>query len=235
VVAKTFLAELESPRQVEDISLRNVRTVGEVNPSALDAEDSAALQEAMFALDTVATEQMLQRSLRRHGVIETWDSLICPAFGAIAERQATTGKCIDVEHAFSWIVSRSLQRFPTFAFRGRQAVPLILACMENDPHTLPLEALCAALAQQHRPTLMLGASVPTSAILDALAQQPRRAAAVLWAQSRSTADVNALDAIQNAACFVIIGGPGWQGVSIPRATLRVSTLASAFEAVIAGI
>jgi MerR family transcriptional regulator, light-induced transcriptional regulator len=189
----------------------------------------------MFALDTVAMEQVLEQSLRRHGVVNTWDSLICPAFGAIAERQATTGKCIDVEHAFSWIVSRSLQRFPTFAFRGRPAVPLILACMENETHTLPLEALCAALAQQHRPTLMLGASVPTSAVLDALRQQPRRAAAMLWAQSRSTADAKALDAIQSAACYVIIGGPGWQGISIPRATLRVASLAAAFEAVMTGI
>jgi MerR family transcriptional regulator, light-induced transcriptional regulator len=208
-----------------------------VNESTVDASERSAddLIAAAFALDSIAMEQVLESSLRRHGVVNTWQDLVLPTFAAISDQQAATGKCIDVEHAFSWMLSRSLQRFPTSESRRRPSVPLVLACMERETHTLALEALCAALAEHRRPTLMLGASVPVSALLDALARQPERAAVVLWAQTPATADRKVLDTVREAAPFVILGGPGWQGTAVPRATLRVATLPAAVEAVISGI
>jgi MerR family transcriptional regulator, light-induced transcriptional regulator len=208
-----------------------------VSRSAKGAPEPAAadLMTAAFALDTITMEEVLERSLSGRGVLETWQKLVMPTFTAISEQQAASGKCIDVEHAFSWIVSRSLQRFATVAAPRRDAVPLVLACMERETHTLALEALYAALAEHRRPTLMLGASVPVSAVLDALAHQAQRAAVMLWAQSSATADRKVLDTVRAAACYVIVGGPGWRGVSVPRATLRVTTLPAALEAVIAGI
>src|ERR1700736_3629736 len=46
------------------------------------------------------------------GVVETWDRLARPVFAAIEARQAGDQGCVDVEHALSRPVSRSLQRLP---------------------------------------------------------------------------------------------------------------------------
>ena len=196
--------------------------------------DSAQLLAAAFALDNVAMERVIERHLCRHGVVDTWDNLIQSAFAAISEQQAATGDCVEIEHAFSRVVSRSLQRFPAVAPRGPY-VPLVLACTEYETHTLSLEAMCAGLAEHRRPALMLGASVPVDALLDALARQSQRAAVMLWSQTPDTADRTALEAAQSAACYVIVGGPGWRCMAVPRATLRVTSLHAALEAVLAGI
>src|SRR5262245_20749951 len=210
---------------------------GSVSRSTRGTSEPAAdeLTTAAFALDSIAMEELLERGLRHHGVVKTWQNLVMPTFTAISEEQAASGKCIDVEHAFSWIVSRSLQRFPAAAAPRHDSVPLVLACMERETHTLALEALYAALQEQSRPTLMLGASVPVNAVLDAVAHQTQRAAVMLSAQSSDTADRNVLDTVRAAASYVLVGGPDWHGVTVPRATLRVATLPAALEAVLAGI
>ena len=45
---------------------------------------------------------------------------------------------------------------------------IILACSEDETHSLALEALRAALGERDRGALMLGADVPTAALIDAI-------------------------------------------------------------------
>jgi MerR family transcriptional regulator, light-induced transcriptional regulator len=208
---------------------------GSVGRSAVGTRFVAEVTAAAFALDSFGMERVLEQSLREIGVVDTWDHVIRPTFVAISEEQAASGKCIDIEHAFSWIVSRSLQRIPASPPTQGKSVPLVLACTEGETHSLPLEAMYAALAEHGRPSLMLGAAVPAAAVVDALAHQTQRAAAMLWSQSADTADRRTLDVVQSAACFVIVGGPGWQGVTVRRPTKRVLTLHAAVDAVLAGI
>src|SRR5690242_7467625 len=74
--------------------------------------DSAALLDAAFDFDVFTAGLLLDQHLRHFGVLDTWDQLVRPAFDDIANRQAQGQGCIDVEHALSWTVSRSLQRIP---------------------------------------------------------------------------------------------------------------------------
>ncbi|WP_233223695.1 hypothetical protein [Amycolatopsis sp. CA-128772] len=79
-------------------------------------------------------------------------------------------------HGLSWAVSAALHRIPSPA---GAAPPVLLACVDGERHTLPLEALRAALAEQGRAALFLGASVPDIALRHAI-DRARPAAVVLW-------------------------------------------------------
>jgi hypothetical protein len=112
----------------------------------------------------------LDQYLRRFGVVDTWEQLVRPAFAAIERRQRHGEGCIDVEHALSWTVPRSLQRLPITP----DASSIILACSEDETHSLALEALRAALGERDRGAPMLGADVPTAALIDAIQRHTGR-------------------------------------------------------------
>jgi MerR family transcriptional regulator, light-induced transcriptional regulator len=201
--------------------------------AALDAvvpplADTASLLAAAFDLDAVRTGRLLDGHLRHHGVVDTWDLLIRPAFSAIEARQGEGEGCIDVEHALSWAVSRSLQRLPITA--ANSSASIILACSEGETHTLPLEALRAALGEQDHGSLMLGADVPADALVDAIQRTPQPTSVVLWSQSAATANATMVKAVAAAGAQPLVGGPGWQSARLPRKAVRVDTLQTALEA-----
>ena len=102
----------------------------------------------------------------------TWDELIRPAFAVIVDRQAEGEGCMDVEHALSWAVSRSLHRPPIG--EPDATASIILSCTPRETHTLALEALRAALAEYGYGALMLGADVPPTALVDAVNRRDNR-------------------------------------------------------------
>ncbi|MET0316560.1 MAG: MerR family transcriptional regulator [Rhodococcus fascians] len=171
--------------------------------------DVGALLAAAFDFDVFTAGHLLDRHMRHFGVLDTWDLLIRPAFETIAERQAHGESCIDVEHALSWTVTRSLQRYPIPA--PEESAPIILACTSRETHTLALEALRSALVEHGRGALMLGADVPRTALFDAVERKGPTAATLLWSQTQDTADVDVVNdlAVHSA---VSVGGPGWDAV-----------------------
>jgi MerR family transcriptional regulator, light-induced transcriptional regulator len=203
---------------------------GSVARAALDSmvpapADTDALLGAAFELDVFQAGGLLDRHLRRYGVIDTWDQLIRPAISAIAARQADGESCIDVEHALSWTVSRSLQQLPITAPDGSAST--VLACSEGDEHTLALEALRAALGERGLAAVMLGADVPAAALTDAVARIAIPTTVVLWAQSGRTADVATVRAVLAARARLLLGGPGWKSVRLPSKATRVESLGAA--------
>jgi MerR family transcriptional regulator, light-induced transcriptional regulator len=189
--------------------------------------DTASLLAAAFKLDVDEAGRLLDRHLSHHGVVDSWNQLIRPAFAAIeTEQQAGLG-CIDVEHALSWTVARSLQRMPLTPRDGFASI--ILACTENETHTLALEALRAALGERGRPALMLGAAVPAAALLDALRRQTDRVTVVLWAHDATTADVGMVKAATAKRARVMVGGQGWDSVTVPRSVERLGHLGEAVQ------
>ncbi|MGX9790708.1 MerR family transcriptional regulator [Mycobacterium sp. MMS18-G62] len=189
--------------------------------------DTASLLTAAFDLDVVAASRLLDRHLRHFGVPDTWDELIRPAFAAIEARQAEGEGCIDVEHALSWTVSRALQRLQITSSDGTASI--ILACTEDETHSLALEALRAALGERGRSVLMLGADVPSTALVDAIARHEGNVTVMLWAHTRATADVATAKAALAAHAAVLVGGPGWESVRIPKAVTRVESLQDALQ------
>lgn len=99
----------------------------------------------------------------------------------------------------SWAIAAALHRVATPA---GAPPPGLLACAEGDRHTLPLEALRAALAEQRRTALFLGASLPDTALQSAV-DRTNPAAAVVWA-SRDTGHLPRIRGTR-----LLLAGPGW--------------------------
>lgn len=188
---------------------------------------STALLAALFALEELTAARLIEGHLVHYGVLETWDLLIRPAFAEIANQQAGGERCIDVEHLLSWTVMSCLQRIP-MASSGT-AETALLACAENDSHTLALEAVRAALSERGHAALMLGAAVPTAAILDAIERRTQPITVLLWAQTERTADVGAVRAMRKARAPVLVAGPGWEAVRLPAAVTYLHSLNEAVE------
>jgi len=190
--------------------------------------DTAAVLAAAFALDSVTTEQVIEQGIREHGVAGAWTSVIRPAFDRLDGVQAADGGCMDVEHLLSRAAVQALQRVALQ--QGRAPAPRILvACCDGEWHTLGVEALTAALAQRGDPPLMLGASVPAECVLDAADRLSSVKVVVLWAQQPATADSAAVRTISGRGIQVMVAGPGWSGIRLPRGVGRLESLDAALE------
>jgi MerR family transcriptional regulator, light-induced transcriptional regulator len=213
-----LIGEGATPRSAARAALDSV-----VPPRA----DTDSLLTAAFDLDLHSAGRQLDSHLRHYGVVDTWDQLVRPVFSAIEARQADGEGCIDVEHALSWTVSRSLQRLPVTP--PDKSASIILACSQGEVHTLALEALRAALGERGHGALMLGADVPSTALIDAIKRTARRTTVVLWAQTGRTADLAMAKAVIAARAQLLVGGPGWKSARIPKKAIRVDSLGPALQ------
>jgi DNA-binding transcriptional MerR regulator len=227
-------ADIAIVEQMNDLVSKGVNPASAAR-TALDSAtprraDAASLLAAAFDLDTAVGGRLLDRHIRHFGVLETWEGLVRPAFAAIGARQNDGDRCIDVEHALSWTVARALQRVSNAPSDGSPA--LILACTAGESHTLPLEALRAALDERGHAALMLGANVPEPALIDAIERSPRHGmAVVLWSSHRGTADIAAAKALVTAGAQVFVGGPGWVSAKLPRKAKRIAALHDALQCI----
>ncbi|MEV0359503.1 MerR family transcriptional regulator [Nocardia sp. NPDC050697] len=187
--------------------------------------DRTGLLAAAFALDSTAVGAIIEAHVRAFGVVDTWDLVCRPTFADIVTRQLGGESCIDVEHLLSWCITSVLHRSCPPPGSGRIAV--VLACTGGETHTLPLEVLRAALAEQGVGAHMLGANVPTSALADTLGRGTGATAVLLWSQQEPTALSSAVLTCIEAGARVLAGGPGWESVILPEGARRVGSLADA--------
>jgi MerR family transcriptional regulator, light-induced transcriptional regulator len=188
---------------------------------------TASLLAAAFTLDAATAGRVIEIHLRERGVVDTWDGLLRPAFAALTTLQIEGGGCVDVEHVLSRATARALQRVPISPPAGSPSA--ILACCDGEVHTLPLEALAAALAQRGQAVAMLGASVPADGIAEALAKLPATKAVVLWAHQPKTADLEAVRVVVAAGARAMVAGPGWADTRLPPGVTRLAHLTAALD------
>ncbi|MEU6816740.1 MerR family transcriptional regulator [Streptomyces sp. NPDC046860] len=206
-------------------------------------QECRGLARAAVRLDAPAVEEQLDAVVSEYGLTVAWQDVMAPALHAVGRKWVSSGdRYIEVEHLLSWHVSTALRRHtPRPRPSGTPvAGPVLLACAPDEQHTLPLEALNAALVQHGVPTRMFGSAVPA----DALAAAVRRlgpAAVVLWAQARGTASLplaRHLAAMEwgvrgaRAQPLMMLGGPGWAGHTC-RGMLRPTGLADAVDTLVA--
>jgi DNA-binding transcriptional MerR regulator len=186
------------------------------------------LLTAVTRLDTDTAVAVLDAQFAAHGVVATWTDLCCPALNALGGPAAPdSDRCIDLVHALSWAITAALHRLPAPTAPG---AAVLLACVDGERHTLPLEALRAALAQRGTSARLLGASVPTRAVADAVARG-RPAAVVLW---NSTRPARAIDLTPlTGTVRLVLAGPAWDAAA-PRGAAHPRTLAEAVESVTGG-
>ncbi|MEH1123861.1 MerR family transcriptional regulator [Micromonospora sp. CPCC 206061] len=180
---------------------------------AVGAAGDAArgLAHAAMRLDATAMREIIERSITTSGVVPTWDTLLRPVLSGVGERHAV----VEVEHLLSRCVSEALgavPRPPAAAGPPR----ILLACADEEQHSLPLEALAAALAEVGVACRLLGARVPPSALAGAV-RRTGPDAVMVWSHSHATADPRQLDTLRSGPHrppLIIAAGPGWDELPV---------------------
>ncbi|MBQ1089928.1 MerR family transcriptional regulator [Streptomyces sp. B93] len=193
------------------------------------------LARAAVRLDVRAVHEQITTAIAAYGLIGAWEEVLTPALRLVGRRwESSKDRYVEVEHLLSWHISVALRESyarSALAVRGEpvDTRPALLACLPGEQHTLPLEALTAALAERGRAVLMLGGAVPVEAV-EATVRRVGPAVVALWSQSRSTADLplaRHLAAIRwgipgaRTRSRVLLCGPGWgshTGSGLPRPT-----------------
>ena len=176
------------------------------------------LARAAMGLDGDACTAMLVASLRRRGVVPTWNEVLLPVLTGVGDRWRSTGSGIEVEHLLSECAEAALRSRTRTHHSPAGMRPVVLAALEPEHHRLPLVALSAALAERAVPVRMLGARLPLRALADAVVRTGP-AAVFLWSNgARATDDVpvplpvpgpDELGAVRPRPALVL-GGPGWE-------------------------
>jgi len=193
------------------------------------------MARAAMRLDGPALRDILGLAIARRGVIGTWNDVILPVLIGIGERHAATNRFVDVEH----LISRTVTEMLGAVTRPPSSKPswVLLAAADEEQHTLPLEALAAALAEAGVPSRLLGARVPARALTDAISRTGPRAV-VVWSQAPPTGDPAQLALILAGAhrpLLVAAAGPGWPRDALPPEATPLGSLPEAVDAVMAAI
>ncbi|MFJ6196726.1 MerR family transcriptional regulator [Micromonospora sp. NPDC092111] len=207
---------------------------GQTIPVGRAGPVARGLARAAMRLDAAGIGETISHALAADGVVATWDGLLRPVLAGIGERHAATAGLIEVEHLMSRCVSEA---FATVARSGRPTGParILLSCADEEQHTLPLEALAAALAEAGVAYRMLGARVPVAALVEAV-NRTGPAAVVVWSHLRATADpgqLAALLAVPRRPLLVLAAGPGWRADTLPAGVVRPVDLAEAVSLALA--
>ncbi|MFE3325679.1 MerR family transcriptional regulator [Streptomyces sp. NPDC059176] len=200
-------------------------------------QECRGLARAAVRLDAPAVEELLESALAEHGLVGAWEEVCAPTLHAVGRKWATSGeRYVEVEHLLSWHISCALRRVRPSGERAG-APPVLLACAPGEQHSLPIEALTAALGERGLPARMFGAALPAESLCEAV-RRLGPSAVVLWAQSRSTADralVHYLSGIgwgvrgARTRPSLLLAGPGWSGGPPAPGTVRLHGLSSGLD------
>lgn len=229
----------ESERPAEEPRQGRSRAPGTL-PLGDVRQECRGLARAAVRLDSPAVEEQLAAAVRQYGITVAWQEVMVPTLHAVGRKWASSGdRYVEVEHLLSWHVSTTLRRgTPHLSAQGdaSAAGPAVLACVPGEQHTLPIEALNAALGERRLPARMFGAAVPAEALAAAV-QRLGPPAVVLWAQARSTASLALARHVAGTQWgmkgarrrpLVVLGGPGWSGPQA-RGMHRPPTLKDALD------
>jgi hypothetical protein len=191
------------------------------------------LARAAMRLDAPGMRDILETTVTARGVIAAWEDVIMPVLIGVGERYAATKRFIEVEH----ILSRGVTEVLSGVTRppSDQTPQVLLATADEEQHTLPLEALAAALAQEGVPSRLLGPRVPAQALADAIARTGP-AVVVVWSQLPGSADPahwTPVLANRRRPLLVAAAGPGWRDEKLPDGVTLLGSLAEAVQLIAA--
>jgi DNA-binding transcriptional MerR regulator len=210
-----FSTELIAPAITGDLALRE--------------ELVNTLFRAAASYDRDFIEEILRSEISSRGVIHTWNDLLVPLLILIGDEWAESGTGIETEHLISEIIKRLLQEQISMITEPINSRPVLLACIGEEMHSLPLYALAAALSERKIATQFLGARTPIEAV-SAVVKRSAPPAIFLWAQLKKNADLQALEELPTIrpAPRVVLGGPGW-GSACGKSNVLVHDLREACE------
>ena len=198
---------------------------GQAIPLGHAAPAARGLARAAMRLDVPAMRGILQTAVAEQGVIATWADVAVPVLIGIGERFEATQRFVEVEHLFSRCVTEVLAAVPR---PPAEPARVLLAAADEEQHTLPLEALSAALAQAGVPARLLGGRVPPTALADAVTRTGPTAV-VLWSQVPETGDPGQLARVAahpHPPLLLAAAGPGWPA-ELPAGVAHLTDLPEA--------
>ncbi len=209
-----------APKQVPTQVTANFPTDLEVN-ALVPSQAVRGLTRAADSLDSAACREIITASLEKRGVVWTWDALISPLLVDLGERWHSTGRGVEVEHAFTQVIEFCLGSVTGKLRTPINARPVILAAAPEELHALTLNALAGALAERQIEVCMLGQRVPTDALFAAV-QRLGPVAVFVWSQAAATGNPAHLADLRKIrpAPALVAGGPGWPEV-MPPGVIRV--------------
>ena len=182
------------------------------------------LFKSAIKFDQGKIEKLIRKSISEKGVEATWIEVIAPLLNEVGDVWVRTGAGIDIEHFLSEVVRKLLSENLGKISSPKNARPVLLACVENELHSLALLALAAVLAEARIECIFLGARTPQSALNEVITKAAPPAI-FLWAQLSENADhkyVKSMPSIRPAP-RVLLGGPGWKTAKIAASNKLVIT------------
>ena len=201
---------------------------GRTVPMPDATEEQRGMARAAMSLDGDRVREMMSTAIADSGTIAAWNDLAAPTLIALGEKWAQTGEDIEVEHVATLSFQQALQQSRGPVDGGR---PVLLANAPRDRHVLPMLALRAALLEHGMNAVMLGAELPSSALVAAV-ERVRPRAIVIWASMPEHADVAVLSVLPNQRppAKVFIAGQGWTGLEVSSEVAKpLGTIEDAVE------
>lgn len=181
-------------------------------------------------LDAVMMRSKVETHLQQRGALRTWEELLVPLLRSIGDSDSQDiDETVAAEHTATIGILSALHGIQPVAERGR--LPALLTCAPEEQHSLPLEALQAALWQEQCSARFLGARVPAETLVRA-AQKLRPTNIVIWAHAASTARKVLVDELAEHGSRLLLCGPGWSRVRAGRDFEQPSSLQDAVRSVI---
>lgn len=194
-----------------------------------------SIMRAARAYDRSFVEDVIRSEMTGRGVVNTWNEVMVPLLIALGEEWADQGTGIETEHLISEVIKRLLQENLRSVNKPINARPILLACVGEELHSLPLYALAAALSERDVAVQFLGARTPIEAI-GAVVKRCAPPAIFLWAQLNKNGNCDALGQLPTIrpAPRIVLGGPGWSNVANTQAVI-VDDLVDACEEIMRAI
>jgi MerR family transcriptional regulator, light-induced transcriptional regulator len=184
---------------------------------------------AVERLDAAAAASAAAKIIDRVGVVAAWTDIFTPHLQAAGEHWESTGLGVEKEHFGAAAIRAAMNRYTLRRAEQSGRPRLLAAATPTEAHSLPLDALGAALAE-HRVGSVVLEMLPPEALRAAI-QEVGPAVLVLWARSRDTADDSLLRSVLNLVPFVCAAGPGWQPRKLNRSVIHLTDLAGAVDTV----
>jgi methylmalonyl-CoA mutase cobalamin-binding subunit len=221
-----------SPKDAARLAVnhRGSLTVGQLNQvPCVDGKQVKALHRAAQVLDRTLVDTQIRRAVDEHGVAATWMEVLVPLLCVLGEEWERSGEGIAAEHMVSDVIKKILAERAVVE-EPKNSVPVLLACIGDEMHSLALAALAAALAEQEIQVQFLGARTPSDAINEVV-RRCAPPAIFLWAQLPENASLETVAALPTVrpSPRVILGGPGWAGHTYEGAFVAGDLMAACRE------
>lgn len=193
-----------------------------------------AILGAVIDIDPSRLSSLFSGVLRRHGVVEAWESVLAPALILVGEGWSNGTIGVVSEHIASERLLAELRLHSRSLSAPLSHGGVVLASAEEEQHALPVFALEAALAERGTGSFVLGGRVPWGSLAD-LARRTEPDVIFVWATLDRHADSTLLDAVRSlpSGTRLVLGGPGWGELEIPG-SVRATDMADAINHLMSG-